>query len=340
MREAMFIKKNVDKWNEYQHSPTDNPDETAERFITLIDDVSYAKTFYPRSKVTRWVNGIAAGIYQSIYQNRKEKYSRIFRFWRLELPLLFRKYHRIFLFTTVTFLIFVAVGVFSARNDEDFARGVLGDEYVRQTEDNINNGDPFGVYKDDNPFTMFVRIAYNNIKVAFYCFIAGFTLGILTLVLMWQNGLMLGVFHYMFFAKGLGLKSLMVVWIHGTLEISAIIIACTAGFILANGILFPGTYSRTISFKRGAKDSAKVLICLVPIFIVAAFFESYVTHLMSRTYERGATGGMPTAIGALILLASLSFIIWYFVILPIVLHRKGYHIQPDGIINRLKKDHA
>jgi hypothetical protein len=37
MREALFIKKNADKWNTYQHSPTDNPDETAERFINLID---------------------------------------------------------------------------------------------------------------------------------------------------------------------------------------------------------------------------------------------------------------------------------------------------------------
>src|SRR5437868_15505501 len=86
MREAMFIKKNVDKWNEYQHSPIDDPDETAERFMTLIHDVSYSKTFYPRSKVTRWVNGIAAGIYHSIYQNRKEKFSRVFQFWRIELP--------------------------------------------------------------------------------------------------------------------------------------------------------------------------------------------------------------------------------------------------------------
>src|ERR1700716_4238445 len=108
MREAMFIKKNVDKRNEYQHSPTDNPDETAERFITLIDDVSYAKTFYPRSKVTRWVNGIAAGIYQSIYQNRKEKYSRIFQFWKYELPLLFKKYHKTLLFTFCLFIAFVA----------------------------------------------------------------------------------------------------------------------------------------------------------------------------------------------------------------------------------------
>ena len=336
----MFIKKNADKWNKYQHSPTDNPDETAERFVNLIDDLSYAKTFYPRSKVTRWVNGIAAGIYQSIYQNKKEKYSRIFQFWKFELPLLFKRYHRIFLFTTVVFALFVAIGVFSSMNNPEFVRGVLGDEYVDMTEQNIDKGDPFGVYKDGNPFSMFVWIGYNNIGVAFKAFIGGFTLGLFTIMIMWGNGIMLGAFQYMFFAKGLGIKSVMVIWIHGTLEISAIVIAATAGFILASGILFPGTYSRMVSFKRNAKDAAKVLISLVPVFIVAAFFESYVTHLMSQTYDKANNTGLPVWASVGILAVSSAFIIWYFIILPIRLHKKGYYIQPDGIINRLKEENA
>ncbi len=340
MREAMFIKKNAEKWNKYQHSPTDNPDETAERFVNLIDDLSYAKTFYPKSKVTRWINGIAAGIYQSIYKNKKEKYSRIFQFWKFELPLLFKRHHRIFLFTTVLFSLFVAIGVFSSINNPEFVRGVLSDDYVNMTEANIENGDPFGVYKDGNPFTMFVRIGANNIYVAFRAFVGGFTLGLVTLVIMWSNGIMLGAFQYMFFAKGLGMPSILVIWIHGTLEIWSIVIAATAGFILASGIIFPGTYSRMVSFKRNAKDAAKVLICLVPIFIVAAFFESYVTHLMSQTYDGENNRGLPVWVSVIILSVSFSFIIWYFVILPIRLHRKGYYIQPDGIINRLKKDDA
>lgn len=338
MREAMFIKKNADKWEEYQHSHTDNPDETADRFITLIDDLSYAKTFYPKSKVTRWINGIAAAIYQSIYQNKKEKYSRIFQFWKFELPLLFKKYHRIFLFTTLAFALFVTIGVFSSMYNPDFVRGILGDQYVNMTEDNIAKGDPFGVYKDDNPFTMFVTIGFNNIGVAFKTFAGGFTMGIFTLYIMWSNGIMLGAFEQMFFAKGLGFQSVMVIWIHGTLEISAIVISCTAGFILAGGILFPGTYKRLESFKRAIKDAAKILICLVPIFIVAAFFESYVTHLMSQSFDRESNFGLPIWIGILILILSLSFIIWYFIILPIRLHKKGYYIQPDGIINRLKQE--
>ncbi|MBK7377168.1 MAG: stage II sporulation protein M [Chitinophagaceae bacterium] len=338
MREAMFIKKNAEKWNEYQHSPTDNPDVTAERFVDLIDDLSYAKTFYPKSKVTRWINGIAAGIYQSIYRNKKEKYSRIFTFWKYELPLLFKRYHRIFLFTTVVFILFVAIGVFSSIYNENFVRGVLGDGYVDMTEENIAKGDPFGVYKDDNPFSMFVRIGFNNIRVAFLSFIFGFTLGILTMWVMWKNGLLLGSFQYMFFAKGLGTKSVLVIWIHGTLEISAIVIASTAGFILASGILFPKTYSRWVSFKRSARDAAKVLISLVPIFIVAAFFESYITHLMSQTFDKADNPGLPVWVSILILAVSLAFIIWYFVIHPIRLHKKGYYIRPDGIIHRLKKE--
>ncbi len=322
MREGMFIKKNVDKWTNYQQVKTDDPDETAERFITLVDDLSYAKTFYPNSKVTRWINGIAAGIYQNIYQNKKEKYLRIFTFWKFELPLLFRKYHKVLLFTFLVFLLFILIGLFGSIKDESFIRGVLGDNYVDMTEENIAKGDPFGVYKSDNPFTMFVYIAMNNSFVALLMVIGGLLAGLGTIFAMWQNGLMLGCFQYMFFAKGLGLSSVMVIWVHGTLEILAFVIASTAGFIIARGILFPGTFSRKISFKMAIKDALKIMIILVPVFIVAAFFESYVTHLMSNTFDKENNIGLPVWVSAAILVGSLSFILWYFVIYPIRLHKK------------------
>jgi len=337
MREAMFIKKNAEKWKAYQQELSPNPDETGERFITLIDDLSYAKTFYPKSKVTRWINGIAASIYQNIYRNKKEKYSRIFDFWKYELPLLFKKYHKIFLFTLLLFSLFVFIGYFSAMRNPEFVRGVMGDTYVDMTEDNIAKGDPFGVYKDDNQFNMFVRIAFNNIRVAFLTFIGGFTLGLATLRLLWSNGIMLGSFEYLFFAHGLGIKSILVVWIHGTIEIWSIVIAGSAGFILGNSILFPGTFTRMQSFRRGAKDAAKILISLIPFFIIAAFLESYITHLMSRAFDQSGAG-MPVWLSILILASSFLLVVWYFIILPIQLHKKGFYIKSDGIVSRLNLD--
>ena len=319
MREARFIKKNVEKWNRYQHEETKDPDEMADRFITLLDDLSYAKTFYPKSKVTRWINGIAGTIYQSIYQNKKQDFSRIILFWKYELPLLFKKYHKVFLFSFLLFVAFVSVGVISSTNDPDYARQFFNHKvqpgYYDQTISSIQKGDPFGVYKDDNPFSMFVRIAFNNISVAFRTVIFGVLFGIGTILFMWTNGVMLGCFQYIFFSQGLGWQSVLVIWIHGTIEISSIVIASCAGIILGTGWLFPGTFTRKQSFLRAAKDAMKICISLIPFFIIAAFFESYVTHLMSNTFQRNSVDiGLPVPFSIMILVGSFYLVLWYFVL--------------------------
>ncbi len=337
MREARFIKKNVEKWNQYQHEATSDPDEMADRFVTLLDDLSYAKTFYPQSKVTRWINGIAAGIYQSIYQNKKQKYSRIFLFWKYELPLIFRRYHKVFLFTFILFILFVAIGVISSTADANYAQDFFNHKvqqgYYDETISRINKGDPFGVYKDDNPFSMLVRIAYNNISIAFKAVVFGVLFGVGTILLMWTNGIMLGCFQYIFFSQGLGWQSVMVIWIHGTIEISSVVIASCAGLILGFGWLFPGTYTRRHSFLRAAKDAMKICVSLVPLFIIAAFFESYVTHLMSNTFQKDSHDiGLPVPVSIIILTGSFFFILWYFVLYPIRLHKKGVVLSDGKIV--------
>src|SRR4051812_6442643 len=153
MREGQFIKQNLERWEEYQEA-TEDPDEVAKRFTYLIDDLSYAKTFYPNSNTVRYINSIAANIYLSIYKNKKEKKQRLLTFWISELPLAIQKHHRVLLFTFLFFLSFVLLGVFSAYHDQTFVRSVLGDRYVDMTEQNIANGDPFGVYKNGSSFAM------------------------------------------------------------------------------------------------------------------------------------------------------------------------------------------
>lgn len=317
MREALFIKRNAEKWTKYQEEPSENPDEQAERFITLLDDLAYSRTNYPQSKVTRWINGIATGIYQNIYQNKKEKYNRLISFWTKELPLVLRKHHRILLLTIVFFVLSVAMGAISSAKDDEFVKAILGDDYVAMTEENISKGDPFGVYRDQDKFTMFVRIALNNIKVAFKACVFGIVVGIGTILILFYNGIMIGAFEHIFFAKGLGLKSVMVIWIHGTIEIWSIIIAGSAGLIIGASILFPGTFSRLQSFKKGVKDAVKILLSLIPFFLAAAFLESYVTYQMSDTFSKASKTGMPLWASISILAGSLFLIGWYFIYYPI-----------------------
>jgi uncharacterized membrane protein SpoIIM required for sporulation len=313
VREGQFIQQNIDKWKVYQYEPTTDPDEMANRFTELVNDLGYSKTFYPQSKVTQYLNKLASGIYLGIYKNKKEESSRIFKFWKTELPIVVRKYHREFMYSFLIFLFFAIISAFSAANDQTFVRGVLGNEYVEMTEQNIAKGDPFGVYKGQDSLTMFLRIAVNNIEVSFMIFISGIFAGLGTIWLLFNNGVMLGAFQYYFFSKGLGWESILVIWIHGTLEISSIIISGAAGLVLAESLLFPGTYTRLFSLKRGARDGIKLMIGLVPVFILAAFLEGFVTR-----YSH-----MPGWLSLFILISSAGFMIWYFIIYPFRLSRRG-----------------
>lgn len=320
MREGLFIKKNIEKWKQYQYKKTNDPDEMANQFTELVNDLGYAKTFYPHSKVTTYLNGLASRIYLGIYKNKKEKFSRIWRFWSKELPLVVRRHHREMTIALGIFLFFCIFAAFSASNDNTFVRGILGDGYVEMTQDNIAKGDPFGVYKDQEPLMMFIQIAMNNIKVAFLTFIAGMLLSIGTVWFLLVNGVMVGAFQYYFFSKGLGWASVLVIWIHGTLEISSIIISGAAGLILGNSILFPGTQTRLNSLKAGAKDGIKVMLGIVPILIVAASLEGYVT----RHTE------MPKVLSISILAVSFVFICWYFGWYPIQLEKSLYSKKEEA----------
>ncbi|WP_205511463.1 stage II sporulation protein M [Longitalea arenae] len=314
MREGLFIKKNIDKWRKYQYETTTDPDEMAQQFTELVNDLGYSKTFYPHSKVTQYLNDLASRIYLDIYKNKREETSRVGRFFKTELPLTVRKHHREILYAFLIFVGFAVMAAFSAAHDESFVRGVLGDGYVEMTEANIAKGDPFGVYKQTNPANMFAYIALNNIYVSFQVFVWGLFLGLGSVYELFINGVMVGSFQYYFFAKNLGWPSVLVIWIHGTLEISAIILSGAAGLIIGNSILFPGSHKRLHSLMQGAKDGLKLMIALVPILIAAAFLEGFVT--------RYSYSSMPQWVSILILALSFIFIFWYFVWYPIQVQRR------------------
>ncbi len=314
MREAQFLKQNAEKWKQYEAELNTNAstDITADRFVELTDDLAYGRTFYPDSNTTRYLNGLGAQFHQKIYRNKKEKKGRIYWFWQYELPFLFKRYHRQFLFSFLFFVLFSLMGALSAKYDDSFIRLILGDGYVNMTDNNIEKGDPFGVYKSEDSVTMFFSIAYNNISVSFFGYVLGIFVSVGSVWLLFNNGLMMGSFQYYFISKGLGAKFITVVFIHGTLELWSIIIAGAAGMILGNSILFPGTYTRAASIARGGKDGLKIVIGLIPLFLTAAFFESFVTRYT----------GMPLWVSLSILIGSLAFIIWYFIIYPIQLHKR------------------
>ena len=312
MREALFIKKNKDRWSKNQQEPSDDADEMAKDFIQLVDDLAYTKTFYPRSKVTEYINKRASAIYLAIYKNRKEEGSRLFGFWKKDLPLTIWKHRKSVIFALIVFVIFFAVGYFMSQKDEGVLRGILGDEYVDQTQENIDKGNPFGIYENGNPLFMWLGIMVNNTIVAFRVFFIGIFAAIPAILDVARFGVMVGSFDQLFASQGMGLQFFMVVFIHGTLEITAFIIASAAGIVLGKSFLFPGTIKRISAFKQGAKDGIKLMIGIVPVLALAAVFEGFVTRLYNDL----------SIFTTIIVSVSVIFVIWYFIIYPAKLGKK------------------
>jgi len=316
MREATFLNQNELKWKKVEKvlekKSKIDAEETSRLLIEVTDDLSYARTHYPKSVVTKYLNSLSIGVFQRFAQTKKLNFRSVMNFWAKEIPLATGRHLRTMFMVFVFFISCILLGAISTHFDETYPRVVLGDEYVDMTIENIESGDPMGVYKSSSSEAMFIGITTNNIRVATKTFASGIILIVGTLYYLFLNGIMLGTFQYFFVTKGLFWESFLSIWIHGTLEISSIVIAGTAGVIIGKSILFPGSYSRIESLAINSKDAFKIFIGTLPLFVIAGFLESYITRLT----------GAPSILKLFIILSSLAFLIWYFVLLPILLHKK------------------
>ena len=72
---------------------------------------------------------------------------------------------------------------------------------------------------------------------------------------------------------------------------------------------------------RAARRGVKIIVGLVPVFIIAGFLESFVTRYT----------GMPLPLSLLIIGGSLGFILWYFVYYPVRLTER---LVPPNVLSK------
>lgn len=310
MREISFYNKNEKNWGEIDDllssSKSISADHLSELYIILTDDLAFAQTNYPGSKTESYLNLLAGKVHERIYKNKKKSKSKIASFYQIDLPKIIYKHRNALIASLVIFTISTLIGAYSTYVDDSFPRLIMGDQYVDMTIENIENGNPMGVYESMDSITMFFFITFNNIRVSFTVFAAGVFFSIFSGFMLFKNGVMLGCFQYYFYTKNLLYISALTIWVHGTLEIASIVIAGGAGIALGNSFMFPGTYSRLYSFQVAAKESVKIIAGLIPIFIIAGFLESFITRYSS----------VSTLPAAIVIAFSLAFLIYYFIYYP------------------------
>jgi uncharacterized membrane protein SpoIIM required for sporulation len=317
MREVAFIKQNKEKWLEFElgfsNKDKKSPDDIANLHIKIMNDLVFAQTYYPKSKVTTYLNKLAKKSFDKVYDSKRREENAILYFFLKKVPLLSYQYRKYFYISFIFFFICFFIGLLSTFNDESFARQILGNTYVDQTLENIENGDAMAIYKSGSNWGTFIGIYDNNQRVGLNMFLSGLFIGIGTGFYVVSNAIMVAVFQAFFYQNNSLLESLKGIWIHGTYEIFGMIIEASAGYIIGASILFPGTLKRFESFKLGIRDAFYIFISTIPFTIIAAFLEGYVTRYSNI---------MPTIFCFVIILFSFITISYYYLLLPFAVAKK------------------
>jgi len=308
VRETEFIKQNKHKWESFeeQYNKKADPEKTGNLFLQITDDLSYARTYYSNRSVRIYLNNLAQKVFHAIYKNRVRRRKKLALFWSQELPQRLYDARRSLLLSFCIFALFFFIGMFSSMHDASFARFILGDSYVNMTEENIRSGDPMAVYKEASQFDMLLAITVNNLWVSFLMLAFGILFGVGTVYLLMSNGIMIGAFQYFFIERGLFWESFLTIWVHGALEVSAIVIAGAAGLTLGGGLLFPGTYTRMQSFRLYGIRAVHIFLGITPVIVLAAINESFLTRYTET----------PDLVRGILIFIEFTAMYLYFVYLP------------------------
>jgi uncharacterized membrane protein SpoIIM required for sporulation len=248
-----------------------------ERFGQLYrhvsSDLAVAQRDFPHDRVRAYLDQLLARAHPYVYQGDVSDWHGVVEFYRAGFPRLYRANAAYVLASAAAFflpalLAYVATLLSPAAQETLVSPSLLGMIRRGQMWTEI----PELVRPAESTFLM-----THNLQVAILAFAGGITVGLLTLYVLVQNGLMLGAVLGACQANGLGLALVGFISAHGYLELSTIVIAGAAGLRLGIGVLLPGLRTRRAALVEGGQTAVRLLLGGAPLLVLAGLLEAFVS---------------------------------------------------------------
>lgn len=234
-------------------------------------DLAIAREEVRDQRLVNYLNHLVGRAHGAIYRSESSGFGVFVTFLRYEFPAVFRK---TFFYTLTAFLIFISSATFASVAcllDEGFADRIA--PQLRQDITNHHNWTE-SVNKA-NPLAS-TSIQTNNITVTFIAFAGGVLAGIATVLVLIQNGLLLGMvlslcFRYRFWEVPIFVSA------HGVIELTAIFIAGGAGLLIGKALLMPGDLRRLDALVENGRLAIKLILGCIPMLLIAGLIEGFIS---------------------------------------------------------------
>lgn len=222
--------------------------EQARRFHLLYQrasaDLARIQTFASEPELRRYLESLVARAYAQIHETSHRTVRFSLWSWFFEtFPATFQRHIRVFLLALAITLAGAAFGAVALLVDPDSKAVMLpfshlaGSPKERVAAEESAKHDRLA----DRKATFAGELMVNNTRVSILAFAFGMTCGVFTVVILFYNGIILGVVaaDYLLAGQGVFLAG----WLlpHGSLEIPAILIAGQAGLLLGSALVGRGS---------------------------------------------------------------------------------------------------
>ncbi len=248
-----------------------------ERFGRLYrqasSDLAVAQRDYPHDRVRAYLDQLLARVHPYVYQGSLSDWHSLLEFYRAGFPRLYRA-NAVYVLASVALFLGPALIAYLATLGSTAAQEALVPGRLLGT---IRQGQmwteiPELIRPAESTFLM-----THNLQVSIMAFAGGVLLGLGTLYVLVQNGLMLGSVLGTCQVNGLGLPLVAFISAHGYLELSDIVIAGAAGLRLGTAILWPGLLTRRASLVHGARVAVQLFVGAAPLLVLAGTLEAFVS---------------------------------------------------------------
>jgi uncharacterized membrane protein SpoIIM required for sporulation len=237
-------------------------------------DLAAARTYHAESKIVGYLNQLALRSHNAVYRAPKRKALQVLAEFVDSIPRTVRRRRGALAASALIFFLGGVLGAVGTAIDESVADMLLGTEFTER----VRHG---SFWIDDVTETwpesaLSGVILTNNLWVSLQVFAMGFT-GVLSAMMLFFNGVMLGTVVVLCGQYGLLPRFVPFVMGHGVIEISAVLLAGAGGFCIFDGWLHPGDKPRLQGLREGARDGLAVFAAAIPALLVAGPVEGLVS---------------------------------------------------------------
>ncbi|MFT3915476.1 MAG: stage II sporulation protein M [Anaeromyxobacteraceae bacterium] len=237
-------------------------------------DLAFARVAFPGSDAEGHLAQVTARAYGTLYRPERAGLASAWRLYAVEAPAAFRRNLRAFGLAAALLAAGLAGGALAVLADPGAAEVLV----PRGVRDAVAAG---RLWTDDlltaaPGFTGSV-IARNNVAVAALAFGLGLTAGVGTALLVVANGLVLGAVFAHLARHGMvgGLAGFVAA--HGPAELSALLLAAQAGFVLASALVDPGESPRGLALAARGREAVRLVAVVIPVLLLVGLVEGGVS---------------------------------------------------------------